>query len=136
MASHRSELITSLGIALALSVACSDMGDPVLPKRPDGVSLRFDVQPIFTSRCALSGCHVTPSPQAGMNLSAGVSYANTVNQPAVVFGPGTRVLPGDPGASILYQLVSTGVMPLLGGPLTAAQIETIREWIAEGAEDN
>lgn len=71
-----------------------------------------------------------------MNLSAGVSYANTVNQPALVFGPGTRVIPSDPDASILYQLVSTGVMPAEGGPLTAAQIETIREWIAEGAEDN
>lgn len=123
-------------LSLPLLAGCSDMGDPVGPQRPAGTSLRFDVQPIFTSRCALSGCHVTPSPQAGMNLSAGVSYANTVNQPAVVFGPGTRVIPGDPDASILYQLVSTRVMPLLGGPLTAAQIETIREWIAEGAEDN
>lgn len=114
-------------LSLALLAGCSDMGDPAGPQRPAGVSLQFDVQPIFTSRCALSGCHVTPSPQAGMNLSAGVSYANTVNQPALVFGPGTRVIPSDPDASILYQLVSTGVMPAEGGPLTTAQIETIRE---------
>ncbi len=128
--------IAFAGILPLLFLACSDMGDPVGAQRPPGVSLQFDVQPIFSSRCAIAGCHVQPSPQAGMNLSAGVSYSNTVNQPAIVFGPGTRVIPGDPDNSVLYQLVSTGVMPLQGGPLTSEQIETIREWIADGAENN
>lgn len=123
-------------LLLALIAGCSDMGEPVGPEPPPGTSLRYDVQPIFSARCAIAGCHVTPSPQAGMNLSSGASYSSVVNVPAIVFGPGLRVVPGDPDASILYQLISAGTMPALGGPLTAAQIETIREWIAEGAEDN
>jgi hypothetical protein len=123
-------------LSLALFAGCSDMGDPVGPQRPPGTSLRFDVQPIFSARCAIPGCHVTPSPQAGMNLSTGASYANTVNVAALSLGPGLRVAPGDPDASVLYQLISSGTMPALGGPLTAAQIETIREWIAEGADNN
>jgi hypothetical protein len=128
--------IILVGIVSAFFVACSDMGDPVEPQDPPGVSFRFEVQPIFSSRCALPACHVQPSPQASMNLSAGFSYSNIVNVPAIVFGPGVRVTPGDPDASILYLLVSTGVMPAEGGPLTATQIETIRQWIADGAEDN
>lgn len=121
---------------LALIAGCSDLGDPVAPPEPAGVSFRRDIQPIFSSRCAIPGCHVQPSPQAGMNLSAATSYASIVNVAAVVFGPGLRVAPGDPDASVLFQLVLAGTMPAQGGPLTPAQIEALREWIAAGALDN
>ena len=120
---------------------CSDRGDsivkaPPLPSSPDGVSFADDIQPIFTARCAISGCHVAPTPQAGLVLTAGTSYANLVNVPTQIFTPGVRITPNDTGASVLYLLVSSGTMPATGGPLTTAQIDAIREWIESGAPNN
>lgn len=123
------------GLSLLLLAGCSDIGDPV-STQPAGASFRADVQPIFSSRCAVPGCHIQPSPQAGCDLSVGPSYANIVGVPAIVFGPGFRVAPGSPDASVLYRLVNAGTMPAQGGPLTPKQIETIREWIEDGAQDN
>jgi len=76
------------------------------------VSFRKAIQPILSSTCAVSGCHVPPNPTAGMNLTAdllndgkdaaladrfGPAYANLLvrqeNKPAAVGG--RRVHPGD-----------------------------------------
>lgn len=116
-----------------LSTACED---PKGPADLGEVTFRDDVQPIFSTRCALSGCHVQPSPQAGMDLSAGNSYTNIVNVPTVVFTPGVRVKPNEPDSSVLFQLISDGTMPASGSPLQSRQIETIRIWIENGAKND
>lgn len=96
-----------------------------------------EVQPIFNASCASAACHGN---QAGLTLTAGVSYAEIVNVPATQSAL-LRVAPGDPAQSFLY-LKITGCtppacvgdrMPRGAAPLPAAQIETIREWIAGGA---
>lgn len=50
-----------------------------------------------------------------------------------------KIIPGDPDGSVFYQrLIETDVakrMPLGQPPLTAAAIETIRQWITAGAPD-
>ena len=128
-----------LAASCSLWFGCSDRGEPIqapLPPNADGISFAADIQPIFNARCAISGCHVMPTPQAGLVLTAGSSYANLVNVPTQIFTPGVRITPNDPGASVLYLLVVSGTMPATGGRLTTAQINAIREWIESGAPDN
>lgn len=127
-----------LAASCSLLPGCTDRGEPVEapPLNPPGISFAADIQPIFSARCAISGCHVLPTPQAGLVLTAGSSYANLVNVPTQNFTPGVRVTPNDLSASVLYLLVLSGAMPAEGGRLTTAQIAAIREWIESGAPNN
>jgi cytochrome c5 len=107
-----------------------------------GASPGYDtIQRIFDAECA--SCHsaatdlvLTPSPA--------VSWANLVGKaapPAEACG-GTLVVPGDPGASYLYQKL-TSPTPCAGTQMPAAEfgplplpdcvLAIVREWIAEGA---
>lgn len=128
-----------VALSAALWIACSD-DDPVAPPVgpptvPDSVSFKNHVQPIFSARCAVSGCHVSPNPRAGLDLTKGVAYANIVNVPATAFN-GIRVTPGDPDNSILYLLIANGQMPAQGSRLTSVQVQTIKKWIVNDALDN
>jgi hypothetical protein len=61
-----------------------------------------------------------------------------------IYADKTRVIPGDPDGSLLIQKVEAteesaeigAPMPLHYTPLTAEQVETVRQWILEGAQDN
>ena len=48
----------------------------------------------------------------------------------------TLIDPGNPDGSCLWQLVETGQMPMIGGPLSGSLKDTLRIWILEGAKDN
>jgi hypothetical protein len=52
----------------------------------------------------------------------------------------TYVVPMDPDNSLLVQVLGTGScvarMPLVGTPLTSSEIDVVRTWIANGAENN
>jgi len=126
-------------LAFSLWIACSSDSNPVAPPPtqtvPDSVSFKAHIQPIFTSRCAISGCHVSPNPKAGLILTAGVAYANIVNVPAQNF-TGLRVAPNDASQSVLYLLVENGTMPQKGSRLTSVQVQTIKKWIDQGALNN
>ncbi len=107
-------------------------------------TLAANVQPIFNTNCAVSGCHAGTSPQQGQNLSAGVSFSNIVgvasNESALL-----RVKAGDPDSSYLVHKIqgtqgtvggSGGQMPLGRSPLSQDNINIIRDWIAAGALNN
>ena len=66
------------GLVVLTGVACAGDGTGLeLVNEVDQVTLSDDVQPIFTSNCALSGCHAGTNPQQGMNLSVGqTKYAH------------------------------------------------------------
>jgi mono/diheme cytochrome c family protein len=93
-----------------------------------GTGFAAAVQPIFSANCALSGCHAGSSPAQGMNLSQGQAYANIVNVSSYLVHKiqGTQSNVGGSG----------GQMPLGRNPLSQAQIDTIRQWIADGAPNN
>ncbi len=138
----KSRVLWLLMVALcaALWTACSGDDDPMAPPAgpttvPDSVLFNNHVQPILSARCAVSGCHVSPNPRAGLNLTKGVAWANTVNVPAQNF-TGIRVTPFDPDNSILWLLVENGQMPAKGSELTSVQKGTIKKWIVQGALDN
>jgi len=96
---------------------------------------------VFTPTCAVSGCHFGPGAQQGLNLEAANSYALLVGI-ASSESPGVlRVAPGDPENSYLIQKLegtaaAGGRMPLNGSPLPQATIDTIRQWITDGAIDD
>ncbi len=108
---------------------------------PGPVSFAASVQPIFSARCALPGCHTSSFPAGGMILTAGQAYGNIVNvmSSEVML---MRVLPGDTANSYLYRKITNapGIvgapMPFGSFPLPAQQITTIGDWITQGALDN
>lgn len=117
------------------------------------VSFAADIEPIFISRCALSGCHVQPSPNdpsysegaeppAGLVLSRGTAYGNIVDVPSTERPELDRIEPGDPERSymILKLRGAPGIvgarMPFGGPFLSDAQIQTFVEWVLAGAERN
>jgi Stigma-specific protein, Stig1 len=107
-----------------------------------GVSFSAEVQPIFTSNCATIGCHTGAMPKQGLNLSSGKAFANLVGQPATECSGGRqRVKPGDPSNSYVMDkmlgvdLCFGSKMPKLSS-LPSAQIQTISDWICEGAPNN
>jgi hypothetical protein len=96
---------------------------------------------VFTPTCAVSGCHVGASAPQGLRLDATNSYALLVGV-ASNEDPGVlRVAPGDPGNSyLIHKLEGTASagarMPLNGTPLVQSDINTIRQWITDGAIDD
>lgn len=120
-------------------------GPPEPPGPPAAVTLSGDVQPILTANCTFSGCHAGANAVLGQNLTAGQTFASVVNVPSVEVPSFRRVRPFLPDSSYLVHKIqgtqasvggSGGRMPLIGGPLTNKEIETIRAWIAAGALDN
>jgi hypothetical protein len=104
-----------------------------------------DVQPIFDGSCAFSGCHAAPSPQQGLNLSAGVSYGHIVGVASNQLPTMARIEPDDADLSYLVNKIqgtqqavggSGDQMPLGGGTLTSSDIEIIRAWAQAGASNN
>jgi len=99
---------------------------------------------IFNTNCALSGCHVGGSAvlPGSMDLRSGQAFSNIVGVASEQRPALNRVEPGDPDASYLVRKIEGGPdvmgsrMPSGRPNLSAAQIDLVREWIADGAEDN
>ena len=100
----------------------------------ENISFSNDVQPIFDQTCI--SCH----PNSGdLDLTTANSYNDLVNVNASGFS-GKRVVPGDAEQSILYKKIdgsgAYGSNMPLGGSLSTAQINLIKQWIEEGALNN
>ena len=91
------------------------------------VSFANEVLPILQSRCG--SCHGSGQTQAGLDLT---SYS------AVMAGSmhGAGVSAGDANSSTLIQMIASGRMPKRGPSLQPNQIQTITNWVAEGAPNN
>jgi hypothetical protein len=97
---------------------------------------------VFATSCGLSAsCHAGPTPKEGLDLTGSV-WSKIVNRPAAQVPEQSLVVPGDPGASYLYEKVSRvlpsrGVrMPNASPPLDPAALTALRTWILEGAKDD
>ncbi len=96
---------------------------------------------IFTPSCSFSGCHSGPGAPVGLQLTAGVSYANLVGVTSGEVPTLQRVQPGNADNSYLIHKLegtqSVGSRMPLGGPfLEQATIDRIRAWIDAGAPNN
>ena len=140
---------TAVALAIAaglLAWGCTDLHLEALPTVGSGAgdvavanpSFAHDVQPIFTARCAVTGCHVTPT-QANLGLvltDEATSYGNLVNVPSVEFPSALRVVPGSSATSYLMSKLDAGEMPKQGPMLSQGTRDTIRNWIDQGAPRN
>ena len=123
-------------------VACSDhiVSECDVPAAPLPVrASHADIEErVFLQSCALPGCHAGSSPQAGLDLTAGRSYAALVGIESQTDPQRLLVEPGAPEESVLILTLrrsSTPVMPP-AGPLQTAVIDSIVVWIANGAPEN
>ena len=97
---------------------------------------------IFTPKC--SGCHngVGAALPGVMNLSAGATFTSVVGVASIQRPELKRVLQNDSTNSYLYHKITgvdigaTSRMPLVGGVLSQAEIDSVKSWIDAGAQNN
>ncbi|MDR8391019.1 hypothetical protein NC796_07715 [Aliifodinibius sp. S!AR15-10] len=96
-----------------------------------------NVQEIFNSSCATSGCHDAATAQNGVDLS---SYNAAVNSNGDQCGE--IIVANEPDNSPIVDKIEpnpdcgTARMPQGGPYLSDEEINLIRDWISEGAENN
>lgn len=100
----------------------TDPTDTEPPDPGDCVEQREATLALFVANC--SGCHAGPNAQV-------FDYIEDLDR-LVEEG---KVEPGDPGDSLLYQLVLNDVMPKTLDPLDDDEKQVIHDWIAECTED-
>jgi hypothetical protein len=97
---------------------------------------------IFTPTCSNSGCHAGPTSgvlPSGMDLTSAAASFDSLVGVASIQQPGLdRVAPGDPDASyLIHKLEGTGSeerMPFGGPYFEQGTIDTIRQWVTDGAD--
>ena len=110
------------------------------------ISYATDVQTVFNTHCTT--CHAGASAPEGMSLVAAVSYGNIVEHAAGEVGALNRVRSFRPDSSYLVHKIQ-GTQGTVGGSgarmpfgcsgaacLDNATINTIRNWILQGAQNN
>ncbi len=133
--------------------SCQKPADDLVTTPLPTASFALMQQKIFTTSCAIQGCHASEKDAAfnqhGLVLADGVAYQNLVgvapkNSGAVADGL-KRVMAFNSTLSLLYHKLSpdaashhTGKqygnpMPLGGNLLSAGQVEFVRRWIEAGA---
>ena len=160
-AARRSFELKLFGVAaLAAAAVGGCVGGPSAPPRDLSMPTAFcsdgadggppatleSVETVLAARCAIVGCHDADPLAASvmLDLRRGRVIASVVRVAAreADGGCGTRVVPGDAGASYLYQKLSSDTpcdglrMPRceIGScPLPDCEIEIIRRWINAGA---
>ena len=115
----REVLLATLVVALSLCVRSS--GDEIHPV------LERDVLPLLKVRCLK--CHSPLKSKGKLNLSSPRSLARGGSS-------GPVIVPGDPGESALWDLVSNDEMPPKPEePLSADEKSLLRRWIEQGARN-
>ena len=116
---------------------------PPPPPPPPGVVMPVfsDIQAqIFTPTCATSSCHAGGAPAAGLNLTAGNSYAELVGIASMEDPNIMRVVPFDFANSYLMQVLdgtaASGTVMPPSGMLPQTSIDAVRTWINNGAQDD
>ena len=130
----RAELLSALALPLGLALV-AHVGIEVAPAQATqfdveahgDVSFSEQILPIFQARCV--ECHGTRSAELGLNLEtyegvmAGSDY-------------GTVIEPGNVEGSLLVDMIESGDMPEEGDPVPPEELDLIKNWILEGAQNN
>lgn len=92
------------------------------------ISFQYEVLPILVAGCAYAGCHSTASHEDGVIMD---NYSEVMKE----------VKPGDLNDSELYEVITENpndddfMPPLPADGLTSAQINIIKTWIEQGANN-
>ena len=114
---------TGFLVSVSIIAAMPQQSAPV-PTQAKKIRFETDILPILNQRCVL--CHGNQTMAKSMNLS---SYSGTIKGSE----SGAVVVAGKPDESLLFKKVHEGEMPKGGLPLSATEVNAIREWIASGA---
>ncbi|MCX6185484.1 MAG: hypothetical protein NTU43_00610 [Bacteroidetes bacterium] len=108
-------------------LSTADTSAPIDTSKP--ISFNESIQPLFTSNCLGSGCHITGG--ITPNLEVGKAYDQLTG---LGYVDATDTLPGN---SKLYSRVigTTKPMPPIG-KLSAGKIKAIELWIQQGSQNN
>ena len=137
--SHLNRLIIAISCIVVLSFSIfvagcgddddDDDNDDVVP--PPQVSFKNDIFPIFQANCIFAGCHGA-NPPSGLLLTTFDNFKKGGNG-------GAPFVPNDSKNSLIVKRI-TGViqpqMPLGRAPLNQKDIDAIKTWIDNGAENN
>ncbi|MCU0644958.1 MAG: hypothetical protein MUC94_11945 [bacterium] len=135
----KTKLACIIATLLLIITGCGKEKCPTEPATDP--SLAADIQPIFNKSCAFANCH-DASAAAGLDLSTGKSYTNLVNAVSINNPAKVRVIPNKADSSYLYIKIigdpgdGTLRMPIGGNPLSANEIQLIKNWIDAGAKNN
>lgn len=98
-----------------------------------------EVGQIILNKCATAGCHNTQSKDAasGLDLSSWQTAFNGNNSGAVIipYAPEHSTILNFTNTDSSQGIVQVPTMPINGTPLTTAEYQTLRTWIANGAPD-
>lgn len=126
---------TVLLLAVAHMLTSCEHASPFEPEG-DGATLENVQETVFSTSCAVSGCHLGSSAPHGLDLSPGSAGDNLVGVDSDQLPAFKRVQPGNPDDSYLMMKIEGdsrivgGRMPLGRSPLSGEQISLVREWIA------
>ena len=114
-------------LRLVVLVAASASAAGLGAQLPARIDFQRDVQPIFREHCI--GCHGPGQQMSGLRLDRRADAMRGGSQSDI--GPGNAQ-----GSRLYHRLAGTTFGPQMppAGPLNADQIETIKQWIDEGAE--
>jgi hypothetical protein len=140
-------LITAVAIGTAFITADADgqtasvMVTVQPPGGGSGPSFALVIDEILVRRsCSLGSCHGGGAGDLALTPSVAGNYANLVNVPSSDQPEVLLVKPGDAANSyLIMKLEGTGSgarMPLGSGPLSATDLNNIRDWINAGAANN
>jgi hypothetical protein len=141
--------VTALALLVPAASACSGGSGSPDARPVDAGATTFSAiyNDIIQGSCAQPFCHLGITTTMPLPDQA-TAYMQLVNTPAsgpYCMGVGTRVVPGHPETSIMYEKIERpapmglcgGSMPGSGRPaLAASDIQRIREWILMGAKND
>lgn len=139
---NRVVMACAVGLFGVMAVSCGD-DSPTAPSGGGTTTLTATLSSIqaqiFSSRCYQ--CHGSNRREQNLDLQNN-AHANIVSRPSGQRPAVMLVAPGNPDQSYLVHKVegqSTIMgqrMPAGGAALSATEITTIRQWIANGAQNN
>lgn len=134
-----------LGLSLLLAYSCNDETTVPITGGIDDTNNGFQskaVAEIFANNCATSGCHSGNNPSSGLpidNYSDLLKGSSDRSGGTIPNYGGDVVIPSRLEESLLYQMLIKKVTPVAPHDrltLTQDQINTIKDWIENGARDN
>jgi len=122
-----SALALTFGIGFVLHSSADSSFVDDRSERQVAVSFADEIMPIFEAYCV--ECHGEESTELGLRLDtyegamAGSDYGSVIEV-------------GDASGSLIIDMIESGDMPEDGDPVPPEDLELIKTWISEGAENN
>ena len=120
-----------ISVTLFLTASCKKATVEEVCTPPQTVSYKRDIQPIFNTNCANSGCHSGKKPAGSLNLEASVAFANLSDSKSGYIDT------VNPTASLLYTSMTSVTNPMPpNGRLSKCSTDLILKWIEQKAKNN